>query len=160
MSNIVYSNGLKRAQHGEPQRFLSDLLGHEGEECVLWPYAVNDAGYGLATVGGKQSLASRWMCGFAHGPAPFPRAEAAHSCGNPPCVNPNHLRWATSKENQADRIFHDRTNRGERSGKTSLTAADVDIIRSAPPDLKALADLFGVSKGCISKIRSGQRWTA
>ena len=160
MSKIAYPNGHKRAGHGEPQRFLYDLLRHEGDECVLWPYAANKAGYGLATVRGKQSLASRWICIFTHGPAPFPRAEAAHSCGNPPCVNPNHLRWTTPKGNQADRVLHDRTNRGEQSGKTFLTAADVEIIKSSPSDLKALMKRFGVSKGCISKIRGGQRWSA
>jgi hypothetical protein len=160
MSNIVYPNGHKRIGHGEPERFIRSLVGHVGDACVPWPYGVKDRGYGLATIDGKQSVASRWMCELAHGEPPFRGAEAAHNCGNAPCVNPNHLRWDTPKGNAADRVKHGTHNRGERSGKTSLTASDVEIIKSSPPNLKALAERFGVSKGCISKIRSGQRWAA
>lgn len=138
--------------------FLRAHVGHRGKECLLWPFRLNRGGYGLAVVGGVQTFASRWMCILAHGNPPTRKHEAAHSCGNARCVNPNHLRWATPKENYADRIGHGTDNRGQRNGKTRLTAADVKAIRSAPPHLKPLMERYGLSKGCISKIRGKKRW--
>lgn len=151
---------LKIAPKGATEAFLRAHVGHDSDECLIWQFATNAAGYGLATIDGHQTLASRWMCTLAHGEPPSPRHEAAHRCGNGHngCVNPKHLRWATAKQNCADRTIHGTDNRGERSGRTTLTADDIRAIRAAPPDLIALMKRYSVSKGCISKIRSGKRW--
>jgi len=147
------------APKGSSERFLRQHVSYTSDDCLLWPYRTVPSGYGLAVIGGVQKRASRWMCILAHGEPPSASHEAAHSCGNASCVNPRHLRWATPGENSADRFLHGTDNRGERNGKTSLTAEDVRAIRSAPPDLEALMRRYGVSKGCISKIRSGARWS-
>ena len=148
----------KIAPKGSSEAFLRAHLGWTADECLLWPYRTVPTGYGLAVVGGVQKRASRWMCILAHGEPPSARHEAAHKCGNAKCVNPNHLRWATPAQNSADKLEHGTHNRGERSGRTRLTAEDVQAIRTAPPDLIILMARYGVSKGCIAKIRSGQRW--
>lgn len=150
----------KIADKGATEAFLRAHVAYESDECLAWPYATNSSGYGLAVVNGVQTLASRWMCILAHG-EPSPKYEAAHSCGNGhlECVNPRHLSWKTPTENCADKRVHGTLNRGERNGKTKLTPDDILAIRNAPPDLVALMKQYGVSKGCISKIRSGSRWT-
>lgn len=148
------------ADKGSSERFLREHVGFMADACLAWPYRTVLTGYGLAVINGVQKRASRWMCILAHGEPPTAKHQAAHSCGNASCVNPRHLRWATAKENSADKIAHGTTNHGERNGKTILTPKDVEFIKAAPPDLKALMDRFGVSKGCISKIRSGKRWAA
>lgn len=150
---------MKIAPKRSSEAFLRANVNFAGPHCLPWPYKCVPSGYGLAVVGGVQKRASRWMCILAHGEPPFAKAEAAHSCGNASCVNPSHLRWATPKENSADKEAHGTVVRGERSGKTSLTSADIIEIRNAPPDLHALMKKFGVSKGCLSKIRSGARWS-
>lgn len=149
---------MKIAPKNSSEAFLRANVGYIGNDCLIWPYCCNDRGYGLAVVDGVQAHASRWMCRLAHGEPPSPTHEAAHSCGNPPCVNPNHLRWKTPKENSDDKTVHGTTIHGERNGKTTLTADDIRAIRAAPPDLAALVARYGVSKGCVSKIRGGQRW--
>lgn len=148
------------APKGSSEAFLRAHVDHKGQDCLLWPFRRIASGYGLAVIGGVQKHASRWMCELVHGAPPFLRAEAAHACGNAGCVNPEHLRWATGKQNCADKLLHGTHNRGERSGKAKLTAEDVAAIRAAPADLRALMARYGVSKGCISKVRSGQRWGA
>ena len=148
----------KIAEKGACAQFIFDHLGHDGDECLLWPYGKSNKGYGLAVINGKQKTASRWMCILAHGKPIGDRNEAAHNCGNPACVNPKHLRWATHKENMADRMLHGTENIGENNGKTRLTADDVRYIRSAPPHLEPLCKKFGMNKHGISKIRSGARW--
>lgn len=148
----------KIADKGSSEKFLRANIAYSGNECLMWPYRTVKAGYGFAVIGGVQKSASRWMCILAHGEPPSSDLYAAHSCGNPTCVNPRHLRWATAKENSDDMKLHGTTIAGARSGKTKLTAKDVLAIRAAPPDLIALMKTYGVSKGCLSKIRSGVRW--
>lgn len=148
----------KIADKGATEAFLRAHVAHSSDHCLLWPFARTATGYGIAVVGGVQKHASRWMCVLAHG-APHPETlEAAHRCGNRACVNPRHLRWETPKGNQADRLVHGTDIRGQKNVKTTLTNEDVRAIRAAPPDLAAICRRYGVSKGCVSKIRSGQRW--
>jgi hypothetical protein len=148
----------KVSHHGASEAFLRSLLGTKEDACIPWPYCLNGRGYGLAVVDGKQRGAHHWMCRLAHG-APFSIWRyAAHSCGNPQCVNPNHLRWATPAENAADRKVHGTDNSGERNGRTTLTEADVRAIRAAPPFYAPLMEKYGLSRHGISKIRSGKRW--
>lgn len=148
----------KIAPKGSSEQFIRAHANYGGDDCLLWPYRTTPKGYGLAVIGGVQKRASRWMCIAAHGEPASTALVAAHSCGNPTCVNPRHLRWATDMENSADREIHGTVNRGERNGKTTLTASDVAYIRSAPPSLAPLMQMFGMSKHGISKIRSGKRW--
>jgi hypothetical protein len=150
----------KIADKGATERFLRAFASYEGDECLIWPFAKNEKGYGLAVMGGHQRGAHRLMCILAYGEPPTPRHEAAHTCGKGHlgCVNPKHLRWATHRENSLDRFAHGTDNRGERNGKTHLTADDVRAIRQAPPNLAALAATYGMNKHSISKIRSGKRW--
>lgn len=144
--------------HGASEDFLRGLIGTEERDCILWPYATNEKGYGIATVGGKQRGAHNWVCRLAYGEPYSIWRFAAHRCGNPLCVNPNHLRWATPKENAADRKIHRTDNSGERNGKTTITEDDVRAIRAAPPFYGPLMAKYGLGRHAISKIRSGKRW--
>jgi hypothetical protein len=114
----------KGAPYGESADFLRRLVGHEGDECVLWPYGKASTGYGQTRLNGQAVNAHRAMCVLAHGEPPNAEVEAAHRCGNRSCVNPNHLRWATRSENQMDRVEHGRSNRGGRHGLARLTDAE------------------------------------
>ena len=148
----------KIAPKGSSETFIRQNSTFCGDECLIWPYRKVQAGYGLAVIGGVQKRASRWMCIIAHGNPPTAKHVAAHNCGNPSCVNPRHLRWATDWENSQDREIHGTVNRGERNGKSKLTRSDVAFIRAAPPDLAPLMERFRMSKHGLSKIRSGSRW--
>lgn len=148
----------KIADKGASEAFLRAHVNSKEVACILWPYRLVPAGYGLAVIGGVQKRASRWMCILAHGNPPTLDHHAAHSCGNASCVNPNHPRWATPAENMADKNIHGTSNHGPRNGKTSLTEDDVRAIRAAPPTLAPLMAKYGMSRDGIRKIRSRQRW--
>jgi hypothetical protein len=150
-----------KADDGKPLAFLRANLGYLGEECLIWPFAHND-GYGVLEYRKGHNIgAHRYMCILAHGEPPFPKAQAAHSCGNGKrgCVAPNHLRWATRHENEQDKFIHGTTPRGERHGLSKLTSAEVLFIVADQRSHRAIASDFGCSQTSVSAIKSGQTWS-
>jgi len=84
-----------KAKKGEAQNLLRQTVGHQGNECLIWPFYRREDGYGWVNTPDRMGMVvSRAMCILAHGPPPFEGAEAAHSChgGRDGCFNPNHLR--------------------------------------------------------------------
>jgi hypothetical protein len=106
--------------------------------------------------------AHRVMCLLAHGQPPSIEHVAAHSCGNGAggCVNPRHLRWATASGNEADKVFHGTSNRGERSGSAKLTESEVRSIRSLEGRMtqQDIADKFGVHLMTVNSILRRRNW--
>lgn len=152
--------GRTSASPGEPLRWIEENAGHQGDECLPWPFECSHWGYGVVKHNGQKRVASRVMCERAHGPAPSPKWDAAHSCHNPPCCNPQHLRWATRRENNDDKIENGTVHRGERTGVAKLTEAGViEIRRLAGTVLQQdLAERFGVTQTVISRVINRKRW--
>jgi DNA invertase Pin-like site-specific DNA recombinase len=85
-----------------------------------------------------------------------------HSCDNPPCCNPAHLRAGTQKENIEDAVERDRLARGRALPQAKLTEAAVREIRRRSGEgrsQRAVAAEFGVSHDTVGKILRGKRWT-
>ena len=160
-------------RHGDPEKtiaptagdrtaFLNKAISYAGGDCLFWPYARNPAGYGRICVGPKVRTASRVICEMAHGQPPSGKHHAAHSCGNGHlgCVNPKHLRWASPKENCADKITHGTLPVGCAHPGAKLSEGDVLLIRSlsATHSQRALAARFGVSRRNIRAIIDRDSW--
>jgi hypothetical protein len=127
---------------------------------ACWPVQLwrTKSGYGRLKVGGRTIPAHRAMFGlfFPGAPAPVVR----HTCNNPSCINPAHLRGGTQKDNAEDRVISGRGGdlRGERNGRAKLSDADIHAIRKSSEVGAALARRFGVSNVLISKVRRRQVW--
>lgn len=151
-----------RTSQGEAARWLDEHRIYSGDECLEWPFVKDRKGYGLATLDGVQRTASNVMCRLANGEPPSEKHECAHTCGkgHKGCVNPNHLRWATRKENHHDKIHHGTTNRGSRNSTSKLKESEVKEIRK----LKGintcfeLAEIYSVTTSTISAIWTRKRW--
>ncbi len=118
-----------RSKYGEPLRWLKSHATTSETDCLHWPFGKTVKGYGSVRMGGVTMHAHRAMCLLAHGEAP-PNTEVAHSCGVRDCVNPNHLRHATSKENSSDTALHGRNLAGDKHPRAKLTSAQVEDIRA------------------------------
>lgn len=150
---------LSRAENGAPEQFLRNLKGHTGTECILWPFSIDRHGYGR--IGCKQSglpakTAHRLVCIWEHGLPPFDGAEAAHSCGNERCVNPRHLRWKSTLENNRERLAHGTLQRGEKNWAAKLTDAQADAIKNDPRRQVEIAASYGCSQSHVSRIKRGE----
>lgn len=161
-----YGDPIKRvkAANGELLQWINDVaLAHEGDDCLPWPFSVDRHGYGTVGVDGHRQIVSRLVCERAHGQPPTPDHHAAHSCGNgnKGCVNKRHLSWKTRAENEADKVVHGTSNRGERCGGAKLTEAQVLEIRSLAGRLthREIAERFPVNRQTVSKIINGDRWS-
>jgi hypothetical protein len=149
-----------RIMNGEALAWLRAHVAHRGGDCLTWPFAVMSNGYGQVYFEGRHQAANRVMCLLSKGNPVAPRMEAAHNCGNRLCVNPQHLRWATTAENAADRLLHGTHNRGERCGSARLNRAEVKEIRVLAGRLTQLeiADMYGVSTGAIWAVIHRKSW--
>ena len=153
------ASGSGKHKHRTTMTSVESALRYVGGECLPWPHSVNQYGYGLININKRSTLVSRLICTLAHGDMPEGKTDAAHSCGNPICVNPNHLRWATRKENHADKIIHGTVVRGANNGSAKLTNEDVMTIRAQPHRTgRDLAAEFGVSAAAIHHIRRHETW--
>lgn len=87
-----------------------------------------------------------------------------HSCDNPPCINPDHLKLGTQFANVADREARGRTARGGRMPWAKLAANDVlQIVELGQHGMISPTDLaanFGVSRATVNDILAGRRWNS
>lgn len=118
------------------------------QDCIFWPFGMPKKGYPKV----NKNSAHRLVC-----------KAAAHSCGKGHlgCINPNHLRWASPKENNADKIAHGTANRGDRCNLAKLSEASVIEIKrllGAVPN-PMLAARFNISVAAINAIASGRTWS-
>lgn len=149
-----------KASSGTALTYIKDVvLNHANAECLLWPFP-HKRRYPEVFVEGRSVRANRYVCQIIHGPSPTIEHQAAHSCGNAHCLNPNHLRWATCLENMKDKEKHGTKLLGERNPKARLSREDVLTIRSLEGKVPApeLARRYGVTYENILRIHKRATW--
>ena len=144
---------------------IQAVKSHNNDECLLWPFSTDAGGYGRLQHNGRKDLAHRFAFQIAYGHWPTPCC--LHTCDNPLCVNPRHLRPGTQRENVADRIAKGRTAgsrahlRGAGNNNAKFTDEQVLEIREQAArrvPQKDLAAHFSVSPSAICNIVNRKRW--
>ena len=114
-------------------------------------------GYRIVGIAGRSCYVHRLVLQAFVGDCP-PRHEACHWNGVKYDNRLANLRWDTRPENNADRVRHGTSNRGERCKSAKLTESQVRDILDSPKRNCELADIYGVRRSTISRIRTGVRW--
>jgi hypothetical protein len=137
-------------------RFWGMVSRQGPDECWPWQGDTYGLGYGVFVWHGKKVGAHEAALSFTTGEVRLDKLDTCHSCDNPPCCNPAHLRFDTRLSNVRD--MHDR-NRARKARK--LADEDVALIRerrAAGARQSDLAEQFGISDGAVSMIVRGLRW--
>ena len=128
----------------------------------------------------------RAVCEAFYGAPPTSKHHAAHTDGDRTRNRADNLRWATAKENEADKLSHgtsrlgkpsavpvekrprgaahgrstkpEATARGERSGLSKLTVPEIVAIRRDTRPRKIVASAYGVTVTMIGYIQRGISW--
>lgn len=152
----------RRARRGEALKAFRELIALETNDCVLWPFGIGSHGYGdLCHVFADERKTNTHVasCALAHGDRRRDKAvEVEHVCGVRLCINPRHLRWASSAENNRRKREHGTLLFGERHPIAKLTEKQIIEIRAATGPQWLIAERFGVHQTCISAVRRHQNW--
>jgi hypothetical protein len=145
------------------KRFWDNVDCGPSHACWPWKKYRNPKGYGVASRKGKPQNASRVAYRLTYGEIPD-NSLVLHSCDNPVCCNPDHLRLGTHQENMEDRNQKGRQSRlpGEQNPMHKLTTQDVLTIRTVHDtqtlSKSSLARQYNVSLRCIREILKGRTW--
>lgn len=140
------------AKNGSRRFFPGQICqGHRGKK-----------GYERIKVFGKNIETHRIVCLTFHGEPPSPKYHAAHANDIKHDNRAENLRWATAKENAADRKINGRQVMGERVHCGKLTAEQVLAIRAEHKgrygDGVRLSRKYGVNQVAIISIVKRRTW--
>jgi hypothetical protein len=124
------------------------------DECWPWTGYLNEDGYGEFFFEERMIGAHELAVTFTTGERRLPKLDTCHSCGNPPCCNPKHLRFGTRQSNVDDMV------RMGRQAKPNQRLSDetVRLIRErrqAGASQDDLAGQYGISSSYVSMIVNG-----
>lgn len=135
--------------------------------CHIWKGAKNGYGYGVLKIYEKNNskncklfMAHRLIYEFTKGS--INGLYILHSCDNPSCVNPDHLRAGTHADNMRDKAIRKRQPYGEQVKISKLTGEQVQEIRnlrnSKHLNFCHLAELYKVSRVSIRNAVNRVTW--
>jgi len=119
------------------QRFWQRVaLTADDTRCWEWQGNKTKLGYGTVGRDGKTIAIHRIAWELGNGRPPKPELDVLHSCDNPSCVNPKHLREGTAYDNTMDMV-----TRGRHGNAT-----DIDTVRQVKQMQKDGFQQFEVRK--------------
>ena len=132
-------------------------------ECIEWHKARTVKGYGTVRVGGRRLYAHRLAYCKANGLDydDIKGKIVMHTCDNPPCCNPAHLKLGTHEDNVADRVAKGRSATGVAHGLSKLDwdkVAEIRALSASGATQRGLGKLYGVASPTIHQILHNRTW--
>ena len=126
--------------------------------CLIWTGYVQSGGYGQVEHEGRRWLVHRLAWRNEYGEIP-PGMLVLHHCDTPRCIELQHLRLGTARENMADCIARGRYAKKHRphTRVRKLTDEQIVEIRASTEKPKDLAKRLGISWVHVYAIKAGRR---
>lgn len=156
MPRLTYSERDKQAKLAALMRKVV-MIPFSG--CWIWTGVTDPFGYGKTQWGRDQRWAVHRLVWLLHGGDLPPKKLLLHSCDIPCCVNPDHLRLGTHKENSRDMVLRGRCKsrgkKGEEHNMAKLSDFDVFVLRKSSLPTSMLARLFHISGSYVRSLQRG-----
>lgn len=141
------------------ERFEAKFVTIPFHPCWEWVGSKDSWGYGLIAVDRKARKASRVAHVLYKGPIPD-GLIVMHTCDNPGCVRPEHLKLGTHKDNMDDCFRKGRARKsfGETHLSAKLTDAQVlELLRRRNAGERGvdLAKEFGIGQNHVWRLCAG-----
>ena len=123
-------------------------------ECIEWQGAKNKDGYGVTWYNNKFAYAHRVVANATTNDV------VMHTCDNPSCVNPKHLKIGTHKEISEDMVSKNRQTKGVKSHLAKLDEDTVLLIRACKGFMSSrqCAGRFNITKTNVLDIWNRKIW--
>lgn len=131
------------------------------DQCVIGNGTADKDGYVRIGIGtksdvkryGAHRLAYRLFIGDVKG-----CQVVMHTCDNPSCINPKHLRLGSHDDNMRDMAAKKRKEWGAEHYNAKLTEEQVRSIRADKRLHKEIAADYGISRATVTNIRARRIW--
>ncbi len=127
--------------------------------CWMWQGKPQNKGYGQLEVEGRSWLAHVFCWTLEQGKEPA--LNLLHSCDTPLCVNPDHLREGTQKDNMQDAKDRGRIAKGSAHYKAQLTDdVVIQVLRLFKEGVKRshIAKRLDIPWAAVYPICKGVTW--
>jgi len=145
------------------QRFWSKVaITANPDKCWLWQGSFKRGGYGAGQMTiQKHKIVGAHRIAYYLNTGNIPIQSILHSCDNPTCCNPRHLREGTAAENKQDAVSRQRHARGSKVNTSKMSEASVVTVRRRMHNgesPKTLAKEFGVVDSVMYRIKARVTW--
>jgi hypothetical protein len=144
-----------------PPREIFETMFRVTPGCWIWLRNFSPKGYGQICGRGRTVMAHRLSYETYVGPIPA-GLFLLHSCDNRKCVNPDHLRPGTHRENMRDMSDRKRSSSGpgEMAPNAKLKATQAMSIYHDKRRQKIVAAEYAISVHTIKAIKSKAIWSS
>lgn len=126
--------------------------------CWEWLGTKNPKGYGMISVDGYMHSVHRIMASLCLNFDINDRTQhVLHTCDNPSCFNPEHLKIGTNNDNVQDRFDRHKWGAIAKLTPEQIEQIKIEVLRGRKQWEVALQ--FGVSSSTVSRIVNRKRWS-
>ena len=166
MNKVVWLDKF-RSSFSSEKRLIGFIDNIEVSEsgCFVWTGGKSGNGYGycIPNNGQKSKRVHRLVAEVFLGTIQSDHV-VCHKCDNPLCLNPEHLFYGTTTENNQDRAKkgRNRNQTGLNNNMNKLTEENVLEIKAMllqNISQQTIADKFNVTQTLVSRIKLGKLWS-
>jgi len=146
------------------ERFWAKVDRSDRDGC--WPWMGSKvSGYGQFMLRRRTMRAHRLAYSMINHCHVNDAEVVMHTCDNPPCCNPDHLRAGTHADNMRDMVAKGRAkpgiadSRGVKNPRARLSPHHVQAIRADTRPQRFIALEYAISQKHVSRIKRGDSWS-